>query len=238
MLSEDLLLLSTAAASVGFFHTLFGPDHYLPFIVMSRSGQWSLRKTAWITLICGVGHVLSSVVLGFLGIAFGVMVSKLETFESFRGALAGWAFIVFGFAYMVWGIWKAVKNRPHQHVHVHANGDTHIHQHDHSKGHLHMHSKRGKKNMTPWVLFTVFVLGPCEPLIPMLMYPAAKNNLQGVFWVTGIFGSVTVFTMLTIVLVSSLSVHFIPTSRLERYVHAIAGGTVFLCGVSIQFLGL
>ena len=238
MLSEDLLLLSTTAASIGFFHTLFGPDHYLPFIVMSRSGQWSLKKTTWITFVCGIGHILSSVILGFLGIAFGIMVSKLEAFESFRGVLAGWALIVFGFVYMVWGIRKAVKNQPHQHVHVHSGGDTHIHQHEHSKEHLHIHPKRGKKKMTPWVLFTIFVLGPCEPLIPMLMYPAAKNNLPGVFLVTGIFGGVTILTMLGIVLISTFGIDLIPTSRMERYVHAIAGGTVFLCGVSIRFLGL
>ncbi|HOD34406.1 MAG TPA: hypothetical protein PLR20_01590 [Syntrophales bacterium] len=28
---------------------------------------------------------------------------------------------------------------------------------------------------TPWVLFTIFVLGPSEPLIPVLMFPAARN---------------------------------------------------------------
>ncbi|MCJ7811697.1 sulfite exporter TauE/SafE family protein [bacterium] len=238
MLSKDLFLLATAAASIGFFHTLLGPDHYLPFIVMSRSGQWSLKKTTWITLVCGIGHILSSVILGFLGIAFGIMVSKLEAFESFRGTLATWALIVFGFVYMIWGIRKAVKNQSHQHAHIHTDGDSHIHRHDHSKEHLHIHQKKGKKNMTPWVLFTIFVLGPCEPLIPMLMYPAAKNNLQGVWLVTGIFGGVTILTMLSIVLISTFGIDLIPTSRMERYVHAIAGATLFLCGLSIQFLGL
>ena len=31
---------------------------------------------------------------------------------------------------------------------------------------------------------------------------------------------------------------FLKTERLERYVHAIAGATLFLSGISIVFLGL
>ena len=38
-MSSELYLLVVTAASVGFFHTLFGPDHYLPFIVMAKSGN-------------------------------------------------------------------------------------------------------------------------------------------------------------------------------------------------------
>jgi hypothetical protein len=30
----------------------------------------------------------------------------------------------------------------------------------------------------------------------------------------------------------------IPMKKLERFTHAIAGVTILLCGVSIQFLGL
>ena len=68
-MSNDITVLMFVAASIGFFHTLFGPDHYLPFIVMARANRWSTIKTIWITLLCGVGHVVSSVVLGIIGIA-------------------------------------------------------------------------------------------------------------------------------------------------------------------------
>ena len=44
MNQESTLLLWTAA-SIGFVHTLLGPDHYLPFVAMSRAGGWSARKT-------------------------------------------------------------------------------------------------------------------------------------------------------------------------------------------------
>ena len=60
-MTTDLTVLIIAAATIAFFHTLPGPDHYLPFIVMSKSGKWSLKKTTVISFFCGLGYVLSSV---------------------------------------------------------------------------------------------------------------------------------------------------------------------------------
>jgi len=237
-MSKELWVLILAAASIGFFHTLFGPDHYLPFIVMSKSGQWSLRKTSLITFLCGLGHVLSSVLLGFVGVAFGIAVTKLEILESFRGNLAAWLLIAFGLVYFIWGARRAWRNKPHQHLHSHKNGDDHEHSHSHHTGHVHAHVEKDKKSMTPWVLFTIFIFGPCEPLIPLLMYPAAKGGFWNILIVTGVFAAVTIGTMMSVVLISAFGINFVPVSKLERYTHALAGATIFLCGMSIQFLGL
>jgi nickel/cobalt transporter (NicO) family protein len=236
--NAELQILLITAASIGFIHTVIGPDHYVPFIVMAKSQQWSIAKTSLITFLCGIGHVLSSVILGFIGMALGVAVHKLEVVESFRGNLAGWALIAFGLAYTVWGIRRAIKNRPHKHSHLHADGSMHEHDHNHQEEHAHIHSAPQKANITPWILFTVFIFGPCEPLIPILMYPAAKNSLFGLIMVTSVFAIVTIGTMLGVVLVSIFGISFLPIQKLERYTHALAGATIFLCGVSIQFLGL
>lgn len=197
-MTHELTILLTAAASIGFFHTLFGPDHYLPFIVMAQSGKWSLRKTTLITLLCGLSHVASSVVLGLIGVTLGIAVSKLEFIEGFRGNLAAWALIAFGLVYFVWGIRRAARNKPHHHPHTHKDLASHTHTHVHDDEHAHVHEASSPKSITPWVLFTIFVLGPCEPLIPLLMYPAAKNSLSELIFVVVIFGSITIATMLRI----------------------------------------
>jgi nickel/cobalt exporter len=237
-MSNELWVLILAAASIGFFHTLFGPDHYLPFIVMSKSGQWSLRKTSLITFLCGLGHVLSSVLLGSVGVAFGIAVTKLEILESFRGNLAAWLLIAFGLVYFIWGARRAWRNKAHHHLHSHKNADDHEHSHSHHTGHVHAHVEKGKKSMTPWVLFTIFIFGPCEPLIPLLMYPAAKGGFWNIIIVTGVFAAVTIGTMMSVVLISAFGINCVPVLKLERYTHALAGATIFLCGMSIQFLGL
>ncbi|MFH1752765.1 MAG: hypothetical protein ABH875_01140 [Candidatus Omnitrophota bacterium] len=237
-MNKELMALYITAASIGFFHTLLGPDHYLPFIVMGKARDWSMAKTAFITILCGLGHVLSSVVLGAIGILLGIGVMKLEALESMRGNLAGWALISFGFAYFIWGVRMMIKNKPHKHAHIHQERDDHNHLHGHTEEHAHVHARGGKVNITPWILFTIFILGPCEPLIPVLMYPAAKMSIPGIIGVALIFSSVTIVTMTTIVLLSSVGVSLIPMSRLERYSHVLAGATIFICGVAIQFLGV
>lgn len=237
-MNNELSILFVTAASIGFFHTLLGPDHYLPFIVMKKARGWSMAKTALITFLCGLGHVMSSVVLGIAGIALGIGVMKLELFEGFRGNLAAWALMGFGLAYFIWGLRRAIKNKPHEHSHDHVDTGEHIHTHAHKDEHAHVHCAEDKKNITPWILFTIFVLGPCEPLIPILMYPAAKMNMAGLIGVTVIFSAVTISTMLGVVVVSSLGINLIPLGRLERYGHALAGAAILSCGAAIQFLGL
>jgi sulfite exporter TauE/SafE len=237
-MSQEILVLTAAAASIGFFHTLLGPDHYLPFIVISRAGRWSTLKTAWVTFLCGAGHVGSSVVLGLVGIAFGLAVTRVEAVESVRGNLAAWLLIAFGLVYFVWGMRKALTSRTHEHWHAHEDGTYHIHKHAHVREHAHVHGGESPASLTPWVLFTIFVFGPCEPLIPLLMYPAAKASLLGLFWVVGVFGAVTLGTMLGVVLISSYGITFLPLGRLERYAHALAGFTICLSGLAIQLLGL
>ncbi len=239
-MNTELTILLVTAASIGFIHTLTGPDHYLPFIVMGKARNWKMGKTLGITFLCGLGHVSSSIVIGAIGIIFGLGIKKLEMFESFRGDLAAWAFIAFGFAYFIWGLWKASKKDPHKHIHIHKDGSVHVHEHQHAgvSTHNHGHSDKKPVNLTPWILFTIFVLGPCEPLIPLLMYPAAKTHTGAVVLVAALFAVVTIATMMVIVMLIMTGINFIPLKTLEKYIHAIAGATICLSGLAIVFLGV
>jgi nickel/cobalt exporter len=233
-MTDNLTTLTITAASLAFLHTVLGPDHYLPFIVMARARKWTIYKTSWVTLLSGFGHVISSILLGTIGIGVGVALNKLEFMESLRGDLAAWLFVLFGLGYMVWGIYRVVKNRPHKHIHHHLNGTVHVHKHTHQEEHDHTH----KQNITPWILFTIFFLGPCEPLIPLLMYPAAQDSSWGIAQVSVVFGLITILTMLVLVLLASYGLNFVRLGKLERYTHAMAGAMILLSGMGILFLGL
>ena len=237
MTQESLLLISTAA-SVALIHTLLGPDHYVPFIVLSRARGWSQWKTILITGICGLGHVAGSILIGFIGIALGTFVNRLIDIESARGTIAAWMMIAFGLAYLVYGIRHSVKQKKHSHLHFHTDGTKHVHQHNHEVGHSHFHEKKSYRELTPWILFTIFVFGPCEPFIPILLYPAAMNNMALAIAVTLTFSIITVATMITIVLVSSYGFKLLPQFHVEKYMHAIAGASILMCGIAIQFIGL
>ena len=234
---SDLNILLVTAASVGFIHTVAGPDHYLPFVVMAKARKWSLAKTSLITFLCGIGHVGSSILLGGLGIALGVVLSKVEGIESYRGNLAAWAFVLFGLGYMIWGIYRASKNKPHKHIHYHTKASAHEHEHVHENDHDHLHKPEKIINLTPWVLIIIFVLGPCEVLIPMLIYPAAEHGTMGIVLVSVVFAIATISTMMVIVLLLTTGFNKIPFGKLERYTHVIAGAVILLSGIAI-LLGL
>jgi len=237
-MNVELKALFITAASIGFAHTLFGPDHYLPFVMMSWARKWSWAKTAVITFLCGLGHIASSIVLGFVGVALGVIVGKLELVESVRGDIAAWLLIGFGLAYLVWGLRKAYRDQPHTHGHIHEGEAGHAHSHSHNMEHIHVHDEKAQTSITPWMLFVVFIFGPCEPLIPILMYPAAEKSVFGLIMVTVIFGATTIATMLATVLLARAGISFIPMKKVQRYSHALAGATIFICGMAIVFLGL
>ncbi len=231
---NDLAVLCATGGVIGVVHTVLGPDHYLPFVAMARARKWSKAKTTWITAVCGVGHVVGSIVLGLLGIGLGIAVGRLEGFEAVRGDVAAWMLVAFGLAYTVWGIRRGILNRPHSHTHFHDDGTEHSHTHIHASDHVHVHEKTNTVSITPWVLFTVFVFGPCEPLIPILMYPAATHNTLAVILVAVVFSAATIGTMLVMVTLLSAGIARLPTEGLDRWMHALAGATILACGIAIH----
>ncbi len=193
--------------------------------------------------------------LGLLGIGVGIGLQKIELIDSFRGNVAAWLFIAFGLVYFIWGLKKAFRKHHHAHDHLVSRLSTHAQIAEAEAQHIHSpdgplppsleadhaqsaEGRRQRKSMGIWVLFVIFVLGPCEPLIPLLMYPAAKHSLAGVMGVSVAF---LFFTVLTMVLVVSFAYRGITSFRwgvIERYSHALAGFMLLFCGVSIAFLGL
>ena len=235
-MTPEITMLSISAAGIAFVHAVLGPDHYLPFVAMAKARGWSMQKTLRITLVCGAGHVAGSLALGAIGIALGIQLSSLEWLENVRGNFAAWLLIGFGIAYTAWGMRQAYRNRPHSHWHSHQ-GITHSHIHSHHHEHAHVHENDGStKSLTPWVIFVIFVLGPCEPLIPLLMYPAALDSLTGVLAVTSVFAVVTVLTMTGVVALAVKGLANVKLKRYERYGHAMAGTAILACGLGVAFL--
>ena len=236
-MDHSIELLSLTAVTIGFVHTILGPDHYLPFVMLGKARDWSVRKTILITLFAGIGHVVGSVVLGLIGVGVGVSLFNLELIEAYRGDIAAWLLIAFGLVYMVISIRNIRRKKKHIHMHHHIDGTVHHHEHNHKNEHSHFHIDDPMKS-TPWVLFIIFVFGPCEPLIPVLMYPAAQGNPGNVILVAVLFSLSTIITMVAMVLTLRFGLSKINLGPVERYSHAIAGGVIMVSGMAIRFLGL
>jgi hypothetical protein len=100
--------LPLAAATVGALHTL-APDHWMPFAALARARNWTPARAVRTTVICGLGHVTVSAIIGIAALSVGLGFAQL-----IGGKLASLApalLMLFGTVYMLWGL------RPHRHRH-------------------------------------------------------------------------------------------------------------------------
>ena len=199
------IALFTAALSLGLIHTLIGVDHYLPFIALGKSRQWSIRTTLGVVAIAGTLHVLSSILLGIIGLSLKTSVETLVGIESVRGSLSTWFLIASGLVVLV----MAYRN----------------------------HLKHSQSVLpTKGLLVAFLVLGPCEPLIPLLMAPAA-HDLGVMLSVATLFGLTTVVTMMMATWIGLVGLNRLPES-VNRWMPMLSGLTMTLCGVLMLTLGV
>jgi sulfite exporter TauE/SafE len=232
-MQAELQILLIAAISIACLHTVTGPDHYLPFIALSKARGWSFSKTLMWTAICGCAHVLSSVLLGLGGAAIGWSLSKTSWLENVRGGIAGWVLLLFGLIYGIWGLIRAYQNKQHKHFDAYEDGNIYVYEHKHGEA---VNTKERYK-ATPWVMFVIFLLGPCEPMIPLLYYPAAQHSWYGMLLLILVYTFFTLATMIIMVVLGYHGIAFLKTEKLERFMHALGGLTIFICGAGMLFMG-
>lgn len=151
-----------------------------------------------------------------------------------RGSAAAWVLIVFGTLYAAWSF--ARERRGHRHTHMHVGGV--VHTHANGQAHHH-HSDEGAavpdaRVITAWSLFIIFLLGPCEPLIPLLMAPAIDMGVRAAVPVVIAFSVTTVGTMLVLVTLGHYGIKMRAMQRLDAHVGTLAGLAIAVSGVAIQ----
>ena len=100
------------------------------------------------------------------------------------------------------------------------------------------HGPARNSPFTIWSLFIIFVLGPCEPLIPLVMFEAITFDWVGLVWVTFLFCIATIAVMMAFVLLASKSLMKLRVKFLEQYIHAIAGYLIAGSGLAIILFGI
>jgi hypothetical protein len=213
---ENLNALIYTTLALGFGYTFFGVDHYLPIVALSKTNCWSNRKTLWVVVACGIGHVASSLILGLAGIGLSAGLTTIMEIQSKRGLLATWFLIVFGLGYFLWGLRNAKKEMTHG-------------------PHLPKTGKDGKPFNPMWGLLIVFVLGPCEPFIPLIIYPAATMDVMALVIVTVVFTISTILTMIFATFLSLKGIQLLKGKGSGIYSHAIAGLVLVILGVAMLF---
>lgn len=240
------VLLGTAA-SLAIVHTLIGIDHSLPLAALGRARGWALGRTLLVTGVCGAGHVASSIVIGAAGVGLGVATDSLLRIESVRGELAAALLLAFGLSYTAWALWPRHRAREA----ARAGRPARARDEDEAAVESAPPPKDSPaadgggtgdiRGVTAWALFVVFVLGPCEPLIPLMVVPGLAGDWLAVAAVAGVFGVLTIAVMLAAVTAAWHGIGWIGQSARHRggqLAHAAAGLVVTASGAAVLWLGL
>jgi len=213
-----LALVSTTIATA-VVHTLI-PDHWLPFVLVSRAGRWTLRRTVVLTAASALLHVIVSIALGLVLVVAGLGAGKaVEGLAERLEAASGWLLVAFGLAYMTWFLARG--------GHVHSFG---IHPHhtpqepppdpgDVRRGHL-----------TGVTLALIVGFNPCILVLPCV-YGAAQISPLTLIAVAVAFGCSTIATMVGVTLVGLRGTSRLTSPFLTRYGEAFSGGLIALTGL-------
>jgi hypothetical protein len=166
------------------------------------------------------------------GAAIGWSLSTIHWLESIRGGVAGWTLLGFGLVYLSWGLIRAKQNKKHKHFDFNQDGSIYVFEHKHAETVM----PKERHRVTPWVMFIIFLLGPCEPMIPLLYFPAVKNSISGMILLVAVYTFFTLATMAGMVLLGYYGISFLKTEKQGKYLHAIGGATIFGCGAVMVFL--
>ncbi len=207
-------ILLTSTFIIGLIHALAGPDHYIPFIAMAQAGKWSRAKTLCIASFASLLHVGSSVVIGAVGIAAGTQFLSLTNIESLRGTVGGYLLIAVGGVYTLYAIYK------HRKPHIHAEQTP---------------ATNTKKTIAGWTLFSLFVLGPCEPLIP-LMFAGLPFGIKGITGISLVFTVATLIAVNSAVLLGASALKPLAARFPHSFAHLSAGIAIMMTGITMQFI--
>lgn len=109
-----MIALITGSLLLSILHALI-PNHWLPVLAISRKENWTLSQTTSVTLLAGLAHALSTVLIG---VAIGLAgVTLADHVDSFAGIIAPSILIGLGLFYVY-------QHHRHKHFHLHAHPEV------------------------------------------------------------------------------------------------------------------
>lgn len=235
---NEAVLTTTAAMgfSVAFFHAAI-PTHWLPFVLVARSRQWSRAKTLAVAAFAGLGHVALTSLLGLLVAWFGFELE--EHAERLFPAIAGSLLLVLGAVYF-WKQWRGGV------LHHHAPGGHHRasatcgHEHGHSHWDAELKdSALGAGGTSDWAaiggLFVMLTLSPCEAFLGVYL-SGVQFGWRGFFVLSAILAVATLAGMMVFTWLTLVGLDRFPLRRFERYEAALLGTIFTALGLMLLLL--
>lgn len=104
-----MITLIAGSLTLSVLHALI-PNHWLPVLAIARKENWSVNKATKVTLIAGLAHALSTVLIGFIiGVAGIQLAANLNYFTAY---IAPSVLISLG-------VFFIYQHHTHKHFHLH-----------------------------------------------------------------------------------------------------------------------
>ena len=198
--------IAAVAFAVAFLHAAL-PTHWLPFVIVGRSRNWSAAKTLGVTAMAGVGHVAFTMVLG-LGVVAAGALAEPRLDDRFY-LVAGGLMVALGLFYIL------------RHAH-----------HARAAAPPRRQVSDGAAMMS---LFVLLALSPCEAFLPFYL-TGMEHGWAGFGILSLVLLLATGAGMMVFTGLSLLGARRLNLAALERYESAILGGALIVIGLAVAIL--
>ena len=183
------------------------PSHWLPVIAIGKKEGWSTTEVVQVTLLSGLAHVLSTVLIGFVLGYVGVELSFHV--ESFSRLIAPTILVLLGL-FFLW------QHHRHRHFHI---DDTGI--------------KAKRKVLLP--LITAMFLSPCFEIEAYFLLAGSEGwhlvVLIALIYLVLTLGGMLIWVRFIYQRIIKFNWHF-----LDHYAGIITGWTLIITGVLTYFI--
>jgi nickel/cobalt transporter (NicO) family protein len=187
------------------------PNHWLPLIAISKTEKWTQSQTLWATVITGIAHTLSTIIIGIIVGLIGYKLSS--SYSLISETIAPSILIIIGLVYVVLDIRK-----------------NHHHHHEMSPN-----VKEQRQSKSRWVailtsLSIAMFLTPCLE-IEAYYFQAGTIGWTGIFIVSAVYLITTVSVMLFLVYWGMIGAKTFESHFLEHHEKRITGIVLIALGV-------
>jgi len=184
------------------------PNHWLPILAIGRKENWSVAQTTRVTLLAGLAHAASTVIIGLvLALAGAQLSTHLESFTRFVAPLL----------LIALGIFFIYQHSRHHHFHLHG------------------HHEKASHNRIVVSLATAMFFSPCFEIEPYFLVAGAQS--LGLAAMIGmLYTIVTVTGMVLWVRLTYKTLLKFNWHSLEHNAGIITGVTLIITGILTYFV--
>ena len=197
-----MITLITAALVLSILHGVI-PNHWLPVLAISKKEKWDLSETTRVTILAGLAHAASTVLIGVLLALIGAKLAVVV--ESFTAFIAPGLLVALGIFYIY-------QHSRHHHFHLHG------------------HPEQVSKNRLIFSLASAMFFSPCFEIEPYFLVAGAQG-LWLVAMLAGLYTIVTVSGMVIWVRLAHRGLLKMNWHSLEHNAGIITGITLVLSGI-------